>query len=210
MPAGYSFHPRVWVIVLAGAGCAAFVALGQWQGGRADEKRALANLERIAVEGTFVPERSVLLDNKVRHKRAGYEVITPLRLRDGTHVLVNRGWLPATATRDVLPPVRTPATPVRIEGVKRERLPRVLVPGVSSGTVRQTLDIAGFARETGLQLQPFFLEQHSDSGDGLARDWAAPDASIEKHASYSLQWYSLAALAAVLGLLFSFRRVAAP
>jgi surfeit locus 1 family protein len=123
---------------------------------------------------------------------------------------VNRGWVPAAPTRDVLPPVRTPATPVRIEGVKRERLPRVLVSGASSGTVRQTLDIAGFARETGLQLQPFFLEQHSDSGDGLSRDWAAPDAAIEKHASYSLQWYSLAALAAVLGLLFSFRRVAAP
>jgi cytochrome oxidase assembly protein ShyY1 len=32
---------------------------------------------------------------------------------------------------------------------------------------------------------------------------------VEKHDSYSLQWYSLAVLAAALGVIFCFRRVAA-
>ena len=33
-----------------------------------------------------------------------------------------------------------------------------------------------------------------------------PGAGIEKHQAYSFQWYSLAALAVVLGLVFSFRK----
>jgi len=38
------------------------------------------------------------------------------------------------------------------------------------------------------------------------REWPRPDAGIEKHQSYSFQWYSLAALAVVLGIVFSFRK----
>jgi surfeit locus 1 family protein len=38
------------------------------------------------------------------------------------------------------------------------------------------------------------------------REWPRPDAGIEKHESYALQWYSLAALALILGVVFSFRK----
>jgi cytochrome oxidase assembly protein ShyY1 len=73
--------------------------------------------------------------------------------------------------------------------------------------VRQNLDIAAYAAETGLPLQPFVVEQHSDTRDGLRREWPRPDLGIEKHESYSLQWYSFAALAIVLAVVFSFRRI---
>jgi surfeit locus 1 family protein len=208
MRAGYSFRPRFRVLLPAALGCAAGIALGQWQDGRADEKRAAAAaVQRASVAGSFVGRHTVLLDNKVRHKQPGYEVVTPLRL-DGSaeHVLVNRGWIAAPRTREVLPDVRTPPGPVRIEGVVRERLPRLLVQGEAKGSVRQTLDIASFAAETGLRLQPRIIEQHSPLEDGLLREWARPDAGIDKHRSYALQWYSLAALAAALGIVFSLRK----
>ena len=65
--------------------------------------------------------------------------------------------------------------------------------------MRQNLDSRQFAAETGLRLRPIVLEQHSPAPeDGLLREWPRPDAGIEKHESYSLQWYSLAALAIVL------------
>jgi cytochrome oxidase assembly protein ShyY1 len=54
------------------------------------------------------------------------------------------------------------------------------------------------------------IEQHSPAPDGLTRDWPRPDAGIEKHESYALQWYSLAALAVVLFVALSFRRAGAP
>ena len=193
------------------AACAGFVALGNWQSRRAEEKRALgAQLEknRVALNGTFLPDYTVFLDNKIRNHRVGYEVVTPLRV-DGESVLVNRGWIEAGRTRDVLPKVRTPVGEVRIEGVVLERLPRVLqIEKNESGKVRQTLDIGEFAAQTGLRLRPFFLEQHSPADDGLARDWPRPDAGVAMHQSYSLQWYSFAVLAAVLFIVLSFRRVA--
>lgn len=220
-------------MLLAAAACAAGIALGNWQARRAEEKRALgARLEQemrsapaelpagvvdaaqfvlkhVAASGHFVPEHTVYLDNKLRRGRPGYEVVTPLRL-NGISVLVNRGWVPAGSRRDALPEVPTPPGRVRIAGLALERLPRVLEAGRAAGAkVRQNLDVDAFAQETGLQLQPIVIEQHSALADGLARDWPRPDAGIEKHEVYSLQWYSLAGLALVLFIVLSFRRVGA-
>lgn len=208
MPRGYSFRPRLWALALAAAACAAGIALGNWQSRRADEKRALGeHLQRIVVAGEFLPERTVLLDNKVRGGRAGYEVVAPLRLAEGIHVLVNRGWVAAPPRREQLPDIATPAGRVRIEGVVLARLPRALKLGEpAKGRVRQSVDLKEFAAESGLALQAFVIEQHSDTRDGLARDWPPPDAGVEKHQAYAFQWYSLAALAVVLVVVLSFRK----
>lgn len=208
MPRGYSFRPRLWALTLAAAACAAGIALGNWQARRADDKRALAeHLQRIVVQGEFLPQRTVLLDNKVHRGRAGYEVVTPLRLAEGIHVLVNRGWIAAPPRREQLPEVTTPGGRVRIEGVVLARLPQPLRLGEpAKGRVRQSLDLKEFAVESGLPLQAFVIQQHSDTADGLARDWPPPDAGVEKHQAYSFQWYLLAALAVVLGIVFSFRK----
>ena len=193
-------------------GCAAFIALGNWQAHRAEEKRALAaELEKrnVTLSGTYRPEYTVFLDNKIRNHRAGYEVVTPLRI-DGEHVLVNRGWIEAGRTREALPEVRTPAGQVRVEGSALEHLPRTLQVGeAQSGKVRQNLELAEFAAQTGLRLRPYFLEQHSAADDGLARDWPRRDAGVATHESYSLQWYTFAALTVILFIVLSFRRVAA-
>ncbi|HUQ74605.1 MAG TPA: SURF1 family protein [Burkholderiales bacterium] len=229
----YSFRPRAWALALAALGCVLFVGLGNWQSRRAADKRELAFAldaamksppielaagpvdaaqvahTRIAARGSFVPERSVLLDNKLRRGRPGYEVVTPLRLADSPwHVLVDRGWIAAPPSRETLPAIRTPAGEVRLEGVALDRLPQALEAGAqAAGTVRQNLDLAAYAAESGLRLQPIVIEQHSELDDGLLRDWPRADFGIEKHESYALQWYSFAALALVLAAVFSFRRV---
>jgi surfeit locus 1 family protein len=208
MPAGYSFRPRLWGLALAALACAGGIALGHWQAGRADEKRAAgARSERVSVAGTFLPQHTVLLDNKLRHGQPGYEVVTPLRLQaSGEHVLVNRGWIAAPRTRAELPQVRTPAGAVQVEGVEA-RFPRILaLEREEKGRVRQTVEVKKFAVETGLRLQARLIEQHSPLDDGLLREWSRPDAGVEKHESYALQWYSLAVLAAILGVVLSFRK----
>jgi surfeit locus 1 family protein len=205
MPRGYSFRPRLWALALAAAACAAGIALGNWQSRRAEEKRQ--PVPRVRVEGEFLPRYTVYLDNKVRRGKAGYEVVTPLKLRgSSSHVLVNRGWIEAGKTRDALPEVPTPAGEVRVEGVALERLPKVLALEDSKGKVRQSVDVDAYAAETGLRLEPRVIEQHSDLPDGLARDWPPRGAGVEKHEGYALQWYSLAALALVLAVVLSFRK----
>ena len=206
---GYSFRPRVWALALVAAACGAFIALGQWQSRRADEKRvAGATVERIVVYGEFLPERIVRLDNKVRGGRAGYEVVAPLRLAEGIHVLVNRGWIEAPPRREQLPEVKTPGGRLRVEGVMLARLPQPLRVGAQpKGRVRQALDLKEFAVESGLTLQAFVIEQHSALDDGLLREWPRPDLGVEKHESYAFQWYALAVLSIALGVVLSFRRV---
>ena len=228
---GYSFRPRAWALALAAAACVAFILLGNWQARRAEEKRALgaafdqalrsppfalsagadiAGLihKHVSARGRFIADRTVLLDNKLRQGRPGYEVVTPLRLgASDSHVLVARGWVAAAPSRALLPEVRTPAGEVEISGVALDRLPHALETGVApQGKVRQNLDISGFAAQTRLRLEPLVIEQHSELPDGLARDWPRPDFGIEKHQSYALQWYSFAALAVVLVIVLSMRR----
>lgn len=164
-------------------------------------------MKHVRARGRFVAEHSVLLDNKLRRGRPGYEVLTPLRL-NGVHVLVNRGWVPAAKTRDVLPSVPLPEGEVVVEGLALLRLPQALSAGTKeSGIVRQNLELVQYAAETRLPLQPLIIEQHNAAPDGLLREWPRPDAGVEKHESYALQWYSLAALAVLLFLFLSLRRV---
>ena len=204
----YRFRPRWWALALGAAGCAAGVALGNWQSGRADEKRAAAAAEqRIEARGVLLAKYTVFLDNKTHRGRAGYHVLQPLRLADGKHVLVNRGWIAAPPRREQLPEVATPAGEVTIEGVHLLRFPRVMsAGGRAEGRVWQNLEIEDFAAWSGLPMQSHAIEQHSALEDGLARDWPRPDAGVDKHRSYALQWYSLAALSVVLTLVLGFRR----
>jgi surfeit locus 1 family protein len=59
---------------------------------------------RVILRGTYDAPRQVLIDNRLHQERAGYHVITPLRLEGSSmHVLVNRGWLPAAADHRIQP-----------------------------------------------------------------------------------------------------------
>lgn len=222
-------------MLLAAAACAAAIALGNWQSGRAAQKVALGErldaalrapalelspagnakgyvLQHVAARGSFVERYTVLLDNRLRGGRPGYEVVTPFQLAGSdAHVLVDRGWLAAPQRRSDEPSVRTPGGELRIDGLGLARLPRALQAGAASaGRVRQNLDIDAYAAETGLRLLPLVIEQRSAADDGLLREWPRPDFGVEMNRSYALQWYSFAVLAVALGVIFSFRRVAAP
>lgn len=191
------------------AGCAAGIALGNWQAGRAAEKRAAAVAEkRLQLRGEFLERYTVLLDNKVFRGRVGYHVVQPLKLADGRHVLVNRGWIAAPAHRERLPQIRTPAGAHEVEGRVLEHFPRAYDPtdAPPSGRVWQNVELTTFAAWSGLRLEPYVLEQHSPFPDGLTRNWPPPDSGADKNESYALQWYTLAALAVVLFLVLSVRR----
>jgi len=209
MSRAYSFRPPAWAVLLAAVACAAFVALGLWQSRRADEKRiAGAAVQPVKARGTLVAGYTVLLDNKLSRGRAGYHVVQPLRIAgDGPprHVLVNRGWIQARATRDALPEIRTPAGEVLIEGVRHARLPRAYEPGKAAleraggkPAVWQNATVEAFAAWSGLALETYVIEQHSLIDDGLVREWPKAGSGTEVHESYALQWYTFAAATVVL------------
>lgn len=200
-------------MALAGAACAAGVALGHWQWGRAVEKRAVAaNPERIELRGRFNERHTVLLDNKLHRGRPGYYVVQALQVPAdaavrGRNVLVIRGWIEAGPRRDIVPRVRTPAGEVLVEGIRMTSFARVYdAGGGQQGTVWQNVTPEAFAAWSGLALEPYVVEQHSAADDGLVREWPRHGTAIETHESYALQWYSLAALAVALLLILSVKR----
>ena len=151
----------------------------------------------------------MFLDNKLRRHRAGYEVVTPLRV-DGEHVLVNRGWIEAGRTRDALPRGAHAGRRRCASRASRWSACRACMQLERGrrGKVRQNLDLGAVRGADRAALQPYFLEQHRPPTTACCATGRAPDAGVEKHESYSLQWYSFAALAVVLFIVLSFRRVA--
>lgn len=220
-------RPR-WLILLA---TVLFVALtlrlGYWQLGRAQQKAALAaqlaERDRVEVQdwqgelgeaywqrrfrfrGEWQPSGQLFLDNRVLHGRAGFYVLTPLRLADGRWLLVNRGWLPKQA--GVLPIAPPPAGPVTLTARLQSPLQRYieLAKGREAGPVWQNLDWPRYRQRYPVQLVDALAYQ-LDPDASLRRDWPAPDFGIEKHYGYAGQWFLFAALALVLFIILHWKR----
>lgn len=178
---------------------------------------------RAVLQGQWLAERSIYLDNRPMNGRTGFYLVTPLMLADGSAVLVQRGWLPRDPldrTRVAPPPAATGW--VTVQGRIAPALARLYeFDAAATGAIRQNLVIDAYAQEAALPLRPWALVQ--DSGpdatppappDGLLRQWPAPDAGLHKHYGYAFQWFSLSALTFLLYAWFQFirprRRAARP
>lgn len=175
----------------------------------------VAEHRKVTARGEFVASWPILLDNRPQEgKGPGFYLVTPMRLAGtDTHVLVARGWLARPrGAAGLKPAFDTPAGPVTVTGVARATLGKVMqlgsAPQVAPGAILQNIDVAQFAKASGLTLQPFFIEQTDpvQPGDPLVRDWPAPSLGVEKHQGYAFQWYALAVMALLFFVITGFRR----
>ena len=163
---------------------------------------------RVRVAGEWAADRTVFLDNRQMSGKVGFFVVTPLRLEGRPEsVLVQRGWAPRNfEQRALLPPVATPAGRVEVTGRIAATPSRLLqLDTAASGPIRQNLDLASFARETGLELLPLAVIEDAASNpsrDGLERHWSPPATDVQKHYGYAFQWFAIAAAVAVLYVWF--------
>ncbi len=229
-----SSRRRFWVVTVATAfTMAVTAALGVWQLGRAAQKQALhdlidqrgqlsawggpdllqapdpqAGLHRpVTLNGRWVPEASVFLDNRQMGGRTGFFLVTPLRIMGSERaVLVQRGWVPRDFNdRSRLPVIDTPTGEVHIEGRLAPPPGQLYQLGeAGTGTIRQNIELAAFAQETGLSLLNVSVLQTGDAADGLQRDWPRTGADVSRHHGYAFQWFGLCALAGVLYVWFQF------
>ena len=163
----------------------------------------------VALNGAFDAPHQFLIDNRVNGDQVGYHVVTPFRLDDGRVVLVDRGFVAAGASRAALPEVPVPEGALTLRG--RIQLPqRYLELGhtVPTGRLWENLDPSRFAEATGIAVLPIVIEQDAadNTGDGLLRNWPAPDLGSDQHRSYMVQWYLFAATALGLWIYFTFLR----
>lgn len=199
----------------------AFIALGLWQWNKAEQKTALqAALDsgrtapaialpdtpvdadtlhhrRVVLRGHYDAAKQVLIDNRLYRERAGYHVITPLRLAGSEmHVLVNRGWLPAAADHSRQPDAPVPVGEVELTGIAVLPSSRFfnLVDQPTAGwqPVWQNLDLERFRSVVAYPLQPLVVQLDAEAPDGFVRDWPRPDERADRHRSYALQWFGFA------------------
>ena len=225
---------RFWLVTLAAvAGLGATLALGAWQWGRAQERLAVqASIEArkalppvggqalfggdrlpgliyrpVVLRGTWVGQYTVFLDNRQMNGKAGFYIVTPLRLEgSAAAVLVERGWVQRNfADREKLPPVSTPQGVIEVRG-------RIAPPpaklyefaGTPFGPIRQNLDLAQWRTETGLALLDVAVQQIGQPSDGLLREWPEAASGAEKNYGYAFQWWALSGLIAILYVWFQF------
>lgn len=234
------FAPRPWAVVLTAAGVALFVSLGSWQVGRAHEKQALVEsfqrgahtnvdlasgvdfdglprYQHVRVQGQYEPARQVLIDNMPSQAGLpGYRVLTPLRRAGAPRLLlVDRGWVPLGASREVLPDVQV-ATSTRVVSGRLDGLP---APGVRVGDAGVPGDthwprVLNFPRQPDLEaalgepVEARILLLDPAEPDGYERAWRpAMQFGPERHYGYAVQWFAFAIVALVIFVSLSLRRL---
>jgi surfeit locus 1 family protein len=233
MSATLSFRPTLIPTAAAIVGVVVTALLGDWQLNRAAYKAELEARIReaarqppvrigsdtiepqsilyhnVEARGEFDSDRTVYLDNRVHQGRAGYQVVSPLKIAGSSrYVLVERGWVAAGPDRRQLPPVATPAGEIDVTGLATPANPPVfeLSKQVQAGKLWQNLTVDRYRSHFALDLQPTIIQQHNDLPDGLIRDWQPPSLGIERHRAYALQWFSMALAILVLYVVLNVRR----
>jgi surfeit locus 1 family protein len=231
------FHPRWYYTLLVLVAVPSFISLGFWQWHRGQYRSAqwaafarsdvppvettaasLTQLDRfthVRVSGELDGARQVLLDNISHEGAPGYEVLTLLKLADGSHLMVDRGWLPFSGYRDRLPDVSLPAgAVVSLTG----RLSSLPAAGIAAGRLPPPVEgdwprVTSFPQHAELQhiwgvplLMPLLLLE-ADSGPGYLRDWRPPGISPDRNYSYAVQWWSFALLALAMYVGFNLKKV---
>ena len=232
----FEWQPNVSLLVLAILFFPLLILLGFWQLERADEKQrildefnanqqappvGLAELKRDEnyqyraawVRGTLDGNRRILLDNRVKNGRPGYEILEALSVKglkvDGRSqaILVNRGWVPASMDRNELPVVETVEGEVQLRGVLYRNLSGGYRLDDGIKTVSQWPSRVGWVsaeRAEELYGNDFFdyqLRLDSDSIGALNTGWVTVSVQPAKHTGYAVQWFIMAAVLLLMTLI---------
>lgn len=216
-----------------------FIHLGMWQYNKAAHKQALqaqydlnsatvtqglpadlSNVEnlrykQVVVEGEYLTQYQILLDNQVERESAGYHVITPLKLTSNQQqevVLIDRGWIAASPNHADLPTIETPVGTQKVDGqvwVPSKKF-YTLAPQVTEGnewqTLWQNIDMDAYAKAVPFKVAPVILRMAPHNTGGFVRNWIRPDDRIATHLGYAYQWFGFAVATLGIYIFMGFRR----
>lgn len=229
----WRFAPRIVPTLAAAAFIALTGSLSRWQAHRAEEKEVRQHLyeqrmaqapielagpvdaaailfRRVRAAGTWIAQKQVFIDNQVKGGRAGFDVVTPLRIEaSGAVVLVNRGWVARGDAYPKPPRVDAPGGRVEVQGIAALPPARFLELAPSEaiiGSVFQNLTLERYRKWSGIDVLP--VEIFADPpGPGLVAVLERPDAGADQNRQYEATWFLLAATTAALWIGLNLRRV---
>lgn len=197
-----------WIAVIAG-----LFALGAWQVERlAWKRRLIAQVDarvaapptpapptagpddayrRVSATGTFERDRDSFVQASTE-LGPGWWVLTPLRIRDGRVILVNRGYVPTRTTP------ATPDRPVTVVGLLRLSEPGggFLHANDPAADRWYSRDVAAIARRRGLRATaPYFIDAAQTAPGGPVGGLTVVSFP-NNHLVYAVTWFALAVMAA--------------
>ena len=139
---------------------------------------------RVRAQGTYDYARERLWHGRSYEGIPGVDLITPLRLPNGTAVLVDRGWAPSPDGYHVDEQAYREPDSADVVGL-----------GMAAPRGRGDVDPMALRDSLPYRLLPLVIQQ-LPSSTALQR-WPPPELSDGPHLSYVLQWFSFALIIAV-------------
>ncbi|MEX0922062.1 MAG: SURF1 family protein [Rhodovibrionaceae bacterium] len=167
----------------------------------------------IAVEGRYLHDRELYFASRVRDGQVGLHVVTPFALADGRQILIDRGWVP--------PDRRDPASraagqiggQVRIEGLLRSGGWSGFAAFAPANDPQANLwlwpDLPAMAAAAGLEnpVTEVYLDAAAGQHVGDYPIGGQTQVTFKNdHLQYALTWFGLAAVLAVIYLIYGLRR----
>jgi len=155
----------------------------------------------VSMTGTYLVEDELLVRNRPLNISPGFEVLTPLRLNDGTVFIVDRGWLPTGSEQDAPDVVPAPPTGQVTVVVRLKAGEPTLNNRTASGNQIATINLPDVAGRVGL---PTFTSAYGllDSENPSPVE-ERPTAVVKPirdegpHLSYAFQWFVFGLMAFV-------------
>ena len=161
---------------------------------------------RVKVQGQYDNKSTLLLDNRVRNSRPGYDVISPFKTTGGQWILVNRGWIAADLDRRILPEIsQIPAETTLVGYLYRSPGKQIMLgddPWVKgeSRIVIQSMDTELISKKLEIPFYDFSLRLDEKEPGALTTGWFIVNVQPGKHTGYAFQWSALAVALMILAI----------
>ncbi len=235
----FIFKPSLLPSIVTGLLLYIMISLGLWQLDRAEYKANLQSIietrsqqppiginkvntqaeqadwlyQPVTAKGEYDNQHSILLDNQVHEMQAGYHVYTPFKLTEDSAILVNRGWVKQTASRQQLPSIPVIEDTIQLDGYLNSEP----YTGISLGTqqqayvnfpgIVQSIDLNTLQTKINYQLLPMILVVNQSQQSAFTIQPIKINMNSEKHQAYAFQWFALCVALLVIYITVNSKRI---
>jgi len=228
-------RPLLWPSLWAALGLLLLIGLGSWQLYRLQWKEGLIAQRQAALDaapvalpatladaaplefhpvradGQFRNDRELYLNATSRRGDAGFHIVTPFILADGTALLVDRGFVPTERKAPESRAAGEIASETSVSGLLRlPEKPGWFTPANEPEKNSWfSIDLAAMAQAAGLdRVSPFYLDADATPNPG---GWPQGGQTItdlpNSHLQYALTWFGLALALVAIYIRFARRRL---
>ena len=214
-----------------------FLSLAHWQWRRVEQKQHLLTqlktqqdaqpvtilpeqfnenirYRKVKIQGTFEPEKIILLTNRIHDQQPGMDVIGLLIIKQSNKILlVNRGFL-AVKSSDLknIPKIIMPKGIQTVQGMINIPAKNFFL-GENQLTKQgvwpielQRLDLNQLSQMLKMTIYPYLILETNNQSLGFIQDWRIVNASPEKSRGYAVQWLLLALTTLIIYIVLEVKR----